>query len=314
MKKYIVFSVILFSLFVQNLAAQGVHIFATTDTTEYIVGDYIDYSLELKYPKGYNVVVPVIKDSINNLVFIKYGKIDKKENGTEVDEIRHYIFSKYDSAAVTIPSFKITYTVNGNTPVQVSVNPVDIVVRTIEVDKKGDIQDIKTPKRVPLNWLFISIIALLVLLLLAVGYFVYKRYKQKKGDDYRETIKVVIPPHKRALEKLRELENKKLWQQGLIKEYHSEITGIIRSYFEERFNFAAMEMTTKEIIENLKAENVSTKVIITTEEFLANADMVKFAKFEPMPTVNEAMMQEAYSIVKETKPVEEEKGEKDGDV
>ena len=299
-------------MLVQNATAQAVHIFATTDTTEYIVGDYIDYSLEMKYPKGYNVVVPVVKDSINNLVFIKYGKMDKQEDGNEIKEVRHYIFSKYDSAAVTIPSFKIAYTVNGGTPVYVKVNPVDIVVKTIEVDDKADIQDIKAPKRIPLDWLLISVIALLVLALLVAGYFIYRYYKSKKAGEVTETVKVILPPHKVALTKLQELEEKKLWQQGKIKEYHSEITGIIRSYFEDNFGFAAMEMTTKEIIENLKAKNVPTKVIITTEEFLANADMVKFAKFEPMPKVNEEMMKEAYLIVEETNPKENEEKEEIG--
>ena len=60
-------------------------------------------------------------------------------------------------------------------------------------------------------------------------------------------------------------------------------------------------MTTKETIENLKVKDVDEKVIVTTEEFLANADMVKFAKFQPMPTVNEDMMKEAYLIVNDTK-------------
>ena len=37
-----------------------------------------------------------------------------------------------------------------------------------------------------------------------------------------------------------------------------------------------------------------------TREFLSNADMVKFAKFQPMPSVNETMLQQAYDIVNKT--------------
>ena len=61
MKKYFALTISLLFILLQNIAAQEVHIFATTDTTEYIVGDYIDYTLELKYPKGYNVVIPMSK-------------------------------------------------------------------------------------------------------------------------------------------------------------------------------------------------------------------------------------------------------------
>jgi len=66
-------------------------------------------------------------------------------------------------------------------------------------------------------------------------------------------------------------------------------------------HFKALEMTTPEIIENIGSREVKSEVVLKTEEFLANADMVKFAKFQPMPTVNEAMMKEAYFIVDNTK-------------
>ncbi len=297
------YSLILISLFVamQSVSAQVVHVSATTDSLEYIVGDYIDYTIELKYPKGTNVVIPMVKDSIDNLIFIKNGEVIQKEEGSEVYELRHFIFSKYDSADVTIPSFHIPYTVDGGEPQFAYVNPVDIVVHTIEVNDQVEIQDVKEPKRIPLDWLLISIIALLVLALLVGTYFGYKYYQKKKTGKVVEKIEVAIPPYEKALAKLNELEEKKLWQSGMTKEYHSKVTGIIRDYFEDRFNFNSLEMTTKETIENLKAKDVNEKVILITEEFLANADMVKFAKFEPMPTVNEAMMEEAYSIVNETK-------------
>jgi hypothetical protein len=299
------YSLILIILFValQNISAQEVQVSATTDTLEYIVGDYIDYTIEMKYPKGTNVIIPMVKDSIDNLIFIKNGEAIQREEGTEVYELRHFIFSKYDSSDVTIPSFYIPYTVDGGEPQFAYVNPVDIVVHTIEVNQQVEIQDVKEPKRIPLDWLLISAIALIVIALLVASYFGYRYYQKKKSGKTIEIPVVVIPPYDKAITKLNELEVKKLWQDGLVKEYHSEVTGIVRDYFEDRFNFNSLEMTTKETIENLKVKDVNENVIVTTEEFLANADMVKFAKFEPMPTVNEEMMKEAYSIVNETKEV-----------
>ncbi len=308
MRKLYPFILILFFVTVHSLFAQDVKIFATTDTTEYIVGDYIDYSLELNYPKSYNVVIPMVKDSINNLVFIKNGQVVSKEDGNNIIEIRHFIFSKYDSSDVTIPSFYLPYTVDGGQPQYAYVNPVDIVVHTIEVNQQAEIQDIKGPKRIPLDWLLISMIALFIIALLVGAYFGYRYYQRKKSGKVVEKVEIVIPPFEKAITKLKELEEKKLWQEGMIKEYHSEVTGIVRDYFEDRFNFNSLEMTTKETINSLKNNNVKLKVITTTEEFLANADMVKFAKFQPLPTVNEAMLKEAYSIVNETKneePVDE---------
>ncbi len=275
--------------------------FADTDSTEYIIGDYIYYTLELKYPKGIKITVPSVKDSINNLEFIKEEPTVREETNNEVYELHKYIFSKYDSSDVTIPSYNIAYSIDGTNVQYIRVNPVNIVVKTIEVDPQADIQDVKKPIRIPLDWVTILIIALIVLVVALLSYFGYKYYKKKHAPVEPKKVKVTILPYQKALVQLHQLEDKKLWQQGKIKEYHSEITGIIRDYFEERFHFDALEMTTPEIIDNLSSRHVSKEVVGKTEEFLQNADMVKFAKFQPMPTVNEEMMKEAYFIVDNTK-------------
>lgn len=299
MRKIYLLLVTLFIAF-QTVIAQDVKVFATTDTTEYTVGDYINYTIEMKYPKGVNLVFPTITDSISNLTFIKNGEIVKTEVGNEISEIRHFIFSKYDSSEVTIPSFHISYSANGGNPQFVQVNSVDIVVKTIEVNQQAEIQDIKAPIRIPIDWLLVSIIAILVLALIVAAYFGYKYYQKKKLGKVVVEPEIILTPFEKAIANLTKLEEKKLWQQGEIKEYHSELTGIIRDYFENKYNFIAMEMTTSEIISNLKLKEVNFEVIKTTEEFLENADMVKFAKFKPMPTINETMMKQAYLIVNKT--------------
>lgn len=296
--KYIIIS--LFVLVLQ-LQAQDVRVFADTDSTEYIVGDYITYSLELRYPKGITVTIPSVKDSIDNLDFIKEGKTIKEESDTEIYELHQFIFSRYDSNDVIIPAYNIAFTSDGTNIQNVRVNQVSILVKTIEVDAQADIQDVKAPIRIPLNWLLIIIIISVLLIIVAASYFGYRYYKKKHTPQEQKEIRITILPFEKALNKLSELDEKKLWQRGMVKKYHSEITEIIRDYFEERFHFQALEMTTPEIIASIKSREVTLEVIAKTEEFLANADMVKFAKFKPMPTVNEEMMKEACFIVDNTK-------------
>ncbi|MFI5238050.1 MAG: hypothetical protein ACHQLA_08935, partial [Ignavibacteriales bacterium] len=91
-----------------------------------------------------------------------------------------------------------------------------------------------------------------------------------------------------------------LWQKGMVKEYHSKITGIVRGYFEERFNLPALELTTSEQMQQLNKVSSAESILIITNEFLNNADLVKFAKFQPLPSVNETMMKQAKEIVTQT--------------
>ena len=99
---------------------------------------------------------------------------------------------------------------------------------------------------------------------------------------------------------MNKLEEKQLWQKGKVKEYHSEITEIIRKYFEDRFNLPALELTTSEAIDALRKRKEAEIILDITNSFLNNADLVKFAKFQPLVEVNEEMMLQAREIVNKT--------------
>ncbi len=291
---------VLFSLSFVN--AQNISVSATTDTTIYKVGDFIKYQIEITHEKGIVVYLPSVKDSIKTLDFIQALPAEKNEANNKVIERYRFIFSKYDSAQVTIPSVTIAYTEWNSVKKNIKTNPITITVRTLPVNTQEDIRDIKEPLKLPLNWLLIGLVVFLIFALLVAAYFIYRYYKKKNA--LKENIKpeVKIPPHEVALAKLAELEQKKLWQNGLVKQFHSEVTEIVRQYFEDRFNFRALEMTSAEILAVLSYMEDGKKISGTSENFFSNADLVKFAKFEPMPKINEEMMKQAYEIVNQTIP------------
>ncbi len=303
MVKFIRPLLLLFFISIVSVEAQNISVKATTDTTTYNVGDYIKYQLELKYDKEIKPVLPPVKDSVKVLEFIKAMPVDSSQADSKIDKKYTFIFSKYDSAQVTIPSLKVFYTVGNDTAKKfLNTIPVTILVKTLEVNPKEDIKDIKEPMKLPPDWLFIILLILGIALLAFAGYYGYKYYKKRKQQKENIIPEVIIPPHEVALSELHVLEDKKLWQQGLVKEYHSEITGIVRKYFEHRFNFRALEMTSAEILAVLGFIEEGKKVVNAANDFFSNADLVKFAKFQPMPSVNEEMMKEAYNIVDQTIP------------
>jgi hypothetical protein len=297
-----IFSFFLFYLTVTN--AQSITVSATTDTSVYKVGDYINYQIELHYDKNVHVILPPVKDSIKLLEFIQELPAAKKEDNSKIIEKHNYIFSKYDSSQVTIPSLKVFYSIGNDTVKKfLSTIPITILVKTLPVDKQNEIKDIKAPLRLPLNWWLIALIVVCVLLILTAAFFGYRYYRKKKLNRENIIPEKKIPPYEIALNNLKILDGKKLWQQGQIKEYHSEITEIIRKYFEDRFNFRALEMTSAEILGVLSFLEEGKKVLDLSGDFFTNADLVKFAKFQPLTKVNEEMMKQACEIVKVTIPV-----------
>jgi len=189
------------------------------------------------------------------------------------------------------------------TSLTVETNSVQFIVRTLPVNTQLEIKDVKPPIVIPMALLTILLIMLAILLLILLALYLYRRNQKKKRKRVERKRVYVIPPHVKALTELHALEDKKLWQQGFIKEYHSGITEIIRRYFEDRFKILALESSTTEIMDQLTRVVLPENIYRTVSDFLNNADLVKFAKYKPLPSVNEEMMKQAVDIVENTVPV-----------
>lgn len=313
MVRRLLFNILIILAVTTQFFAQDFRVRAEADTSLYLVGDYIKLTYRIEYREGVKYQMPSIQDSLSELTFIKELPVQNYDRDDLLIDEHKYVFSKYDSAGVVVPSIKFTYTdANGDEQTSYS-NEVAFDVKTIEVNTQEDIQDVKSPLRIPLDWLSIFIYVLILLVLLAGGYFVYQKYIKKKEEGVVTKPVVKIPPHEIALKALHSLEEQKLWQQGKVKDYHSVLTDIIRRYFEGRFNFLAMEMPSSDVLSNLKKID-NDKVYKAAESFFSNADLVKFAKFQPMPTVNEEMMKQAYEIVDTTKQVAKPLNEENANV
>jgi hypothetical protein len=114
-----------------------------------------------------------------------------------------------------------------------------------------------------------------------------------------------LPPYQVAMKEIERIKSEKIWQKGQSKEYYTELTDTLRTYIKERFGFNALEMTSSEIIDNLL--KVSDKEDIRELKGLfQTADLVKFAKHDPLMNENDANLVNAIDFINETKQVEEE--------
>ncbi len=114
------------------------------------------------------------------------------------------------------------------------------------------------------------------------------------------------PPHQVALEALGRLRAKGWIEQRIIEPYYVELSGIVRSYLEGRFGLRAPERTTDEFLR----EAAASQLLDADQQervrlFLEQADLVKFARHEPVPETMRAADAAAEKLVRETAPAEE---------
>lgn len=110
------------------------------------------------------------------------------------------------------------------------------------------------------------------------------------------------PPWEVALEELFDVKLAKLADQGRFAEHFDRVSDAVRRYLGARYGFDGLETTTREALLALRKVSPRIVVLADIDEFLHEADLVKFAKVSPEETACHAALARAEEIVRRTMP------------
>jgi hypothetical protein len=278
----------------------------TLDTNTIRIGDQINLHLTFTGPKEASVKWPLLNDTIiSEIEILEKSKIDSVLSSDKSKITLHQILkiTSFDSGYYAIPPFRFEFRKPGEPISQVAeTEAVLLSVHTVPVDLSKEIRDIKEPIRA--SFTFSEALPWIIGLLLLAGsvYFImYYLKKRKKAEPvFRMPVKIKLPPHQLALDALEALRNKKLWQSGQVKEYHTELTDIIRDYIFNKFAIHAPELTSDEILSALNFTATDPHARQMLSQAFVVADLVKFAKMQPLPMEHDASLNNAIDFVKAT--------------
>ncbi len=302
-KKYIILPLImLVSLFAE---AQQVTAFSKADTTAMMIGDQIGFHIGIKVPAEFSVEWPRFADTLtSHIEIIKKSAVDTIFSDDTKTLTQNFTVTGFDSGYFKLPPVKFVFRHKNDTvKYTIETEPLFLNVYVPEVDTTKPFRPIAAPFEEPVTigevvpWVLGAVV---LLALIIFGIYYYKRRKANK-PVFAKKPKPLPPPHVEAIDKLENLRLKKLWQAGKIKEYHSEITGIMRVYLKRRFNFDAIEMTTDEIFDILKTKDVNETAYQKLKRVFELADLVKFAKAQPTALENDQSIFDSIDFVNETK-------------
>ena len=287
-----------------SLSAQTV-VKATIDSTHILIGQQTKIRLEIAADKAQPLQIPLISDTLMaGVEVLEISKIDTTDIGNNRMQIKYdYLITAFDSALYLLPPFKVISGVDTVFSTELALKVSTVPVDT-ESGKFYDIKDIRKPPFVLMDYLPTVLLILAILGLIALAAYIIYRLINKKSLVPFKKEEPYVPPHIRAILRLDAIKAEKLWQMGRIKEYHSEITETLRKYIEERFDIGAMEMTSGEILSDIKKHSDADIAFDNLKQILILADFVKFAKYKSLPDENELSMMNAYLFVNNTKKEE----------
>ena len=151
--------------------------------------------------------------------------------------------------------------------------------------------------------IFRWILLALLIAALVVGVIYVVRRVRNNQPILPVPVKPEIPADQVALQELEALRRRQLWQQGKLKEYYTELTDAVRRYLEKGHGIFSTDMTTDETLEAFHRSAIYTdQREIMLRQILTTADMVKFAKSEPLPYEHDRSMSNAVAFVQQTAP------------
>ena len=311
---YIIFILIL-TVAGQKANAQRIKATATLDSTNILLGDQIKLFLEIDHPKNIEVEFPQVPDTIQSLIeVLERSGIDTFELDNEEfqKQIQSYTITCFDSGSYRIPPYWFKIDVDGRVD-SIPSNGVTLNVYSMEIDTTKGPTDIKMPYDAPLTLKEVTPYILGVMLLGAIIFLILYSIKRKKKNQplFSRPQKPKEPAHIIALRELDRIKAQKIWQQGKTKQYYSEVTEALRVYIEDRFEIPAMEQTSDETIESFRFRRdlLSEKSFTNLSQILKLADLVKFAKYKPLPDDDNLSLVNAYFFINDTKKVEIKKPE-----
>lgn len=270
------------------------------DRQQAYMGDRLRYTLTLTTDS--NVVVDSIPigESLGKFEIKKRssslssGKLGKLTHNIE------FVIAAYETGQLWIPRLTLRFIATDGSITEATTDSLSVVILSLaSTDSLADIKGLKPPVyfggRFP--WIYVAI-ALIVL----AGVLIWLWKSRRKAPDAVAEVNSVDrrPPWVIAEEELKKLRESDLLRDEEYKLFYLRLTEILKTYLEPRYGIDALDRTTTELRNELKAIGLDQADFDLLFELFVSADLVKFAKLLPSTHEAESDFQRGWRFVQDT--------------
>jgi hypothetical protein len=219
-----------------------------------------------------------------------------------------YTVALYDTGQHVLPELPVVVG-TGAAAETLRTSAQSVTIRSVLPDTARSLRPLKPYREHPfqlreiLSWPVTWVIG--IGLLAAAAWWVWYRFLRKGAGAAAAAAEVLLPPHEEAVRYLIMLRDKKYPARGMLKEFFTEYSHIMRRYLERRYGFPALEMTTWDLGLELEEDRYPSDWSAHLVPTLREADLVKFAKHLPDPNQCGSALDLGFELVDRTRPVME---------
>jgi hypothetical protein len=279
---------------------------ARADRAEAHVGDPIRVSVVTVAKVGVPVNLP---GTLDLGTFSLLGRDETIEQNLGDGRIRREFVLKvaaYEPGAAELPAIDVTYLGPQGEVKTVRTAPIALKIGSLIANEpEPALKDATAPvavmeeNRVPL---YVAGALLAASLGALVTFLIVRRLRARRGERPGPPPR---PAHEIALERLDRLGAYGFLEDADNRPFYFSISEVIRDYLGARYGFDSLEMTTDELVEELRphaARDLAGFMLGEIQGWLSACDLVKFAKVSPTAGEARGALESAIRIVTSTRP------------
>ena len=274
--------------------AQVLKEFSTVDSLQ--VGDTFDFSIILDKNQEYDNISFPDSSHFGSAFEIRSRKQFKL---SEYKDSVYYELQFFGTADTLIPKLPVQLVQQQDTTL-LYTRPIPVGFSSILATNDESLRPLKPIFEFTRAW-WPYLLGFLIIAIAA--YYAYQYYLQWKEQQQQEKERPTFTPTpfqnplKEYRKSIQKLENTPLDTQEDYKNFYSALGDAIRRYYESLYNLPALESTSGELLNMLRNGSIDQDLIDDTRAVLQEADMVKFAKFNPTPKQAKRALQKAYNFL-----------------
>ena len=280
-------SLCLLSFFFLDVKAQTVREFTTVDSLK--VGDTFDYSITLDRSKQYDKIIFPDSSAFGQSFEIRSRRQFQLSSYKDSLAYQLQFFSTGDTTLPQMPIMLIA----GQDTTTLYTNPVPVRFSSVLAEDEQSFRPLKPIFDFAAAW-WPYILAALVLM--GAAYYLYQYYRNEDEEEKTEERPTYTPapfvnPIKELQSTIKSLENRELSSREEFKNFYIELGDAIRRYYEDLHSIPALESTSRDLVSD-------------TRSVLQEADMVKFAKFQPTVEQADRALKKANNFLERARDVD----------
>ena len=267
--------ILVLSLASTSWSNEPVSVDAKVDNMQPTLGDIITYSITVKHDPDIILHMEKVEDGKHKL---------KSDSNQSIQEF--WLKLRIDKTGpIILPAIPVWFDAPDQNKQlvrgKILTPEISIEVQSLLQleNNASDIKDIKPIANIKPPWTHYLWKALGVVCLLALAYFLLKKWRNSSPEK-KETA-IILTAEQKAMQELEELQKREWMKLGRVRDHFFELSEIFRRYLENRYLFPAQEWTTEEITAHFKSSSdLTDSQKLQSRAILTDIDQVKFAKAE----------------------------------